>query len=195
MKTVIVMSLLLIACSRGKPAERLIAFGDSHTAFWYSYASVLSVDLDLKMVNNAVPGSTFTQQSSGWLAFEYRQEDVVVTMVSFNDIMIHGEDHAHLAEYRQKLAAALVHASPRVRRIVVGTPIRPLTYFGNGTQAAADAYVEATREVVTDLALSNVLLVDVYANLALTEADFITDRVHLTPAGERRVSALYREAL
>ncbi len=193
--------LNLIACARepvceklatGHKPERLVAFGDSQTAghgtesspnCGFSWANIISQRRDLTLVNLATAGAEWVGRFSQFrtaMAFKYESTDQVVILLGLNDMVNHGEDPVHLADFKAKLVDWLLTASPQVRSITIGlTPYSPYDRF-SATDAATLLYRQTILDVVASLNLPNVVTFIPDDSFAHDLDYFTVDQWHFT---------------
>lgn len=208
----IILALALSACSEsdkctasksGDGPNRLIAFGDSQTAghasessklCGYSYANILSQELNLRLFNQAIGGAVFTGLGGSNAIdkqieqFEFRASDKVIMMIGFNDSGRYKSDADHLAKYKSALKEKLIYLSPLVKSIDISTNI----YALDTIKADADLYRTATHEVVDALGLSNVRAFEVDSQFQGDASMFVEDRIHINLKAQVIVSEQFK---
>lgn len=211
---ILIQAALLTACAKddtgcselisGTGAQRLVTFGDSQTAghatessknCGYSYANILAVKYDLRLINLAVAGSQFTSgdQYGRIMGFKFEPTDKVIFSVGFNDMSSHQSDPAHLADFRAKLKHAIETVAPQVDHLTIGTAFKPFDWRVS-TQADLDVYRQTARDVVAELGILNVTVGDVGDSIAGDPAYYVSDTWHYNIPGQQ-VLALDFDAL
>lgn len=206
-----VLALGLSACAKpdeidcknpvaGYGDSRLITFGDSQTTghgsetskhCGYSWANEISVREGLTLENYAVGGTNFTDfaQSGRMLVVPYRATDRVMLLIGFNDMANFGDDPAHLALFRERLREALIHISPLVRSITIGTCLYPPVWLSPlSSEAAVLAYRTAVHEIVAELDLSNVVAAEVDGAFEGESSAYIIDHWHIGLEAQKSVA-------
>lgn len=211
------LSICLSACGKpipstcenlvtGRGPNRLVAFGDSQTAgsatpssaeCGYSWANILSVRHNMTLLNRAIPGTQFSGTNYAGMStvdaitsFQFETTDHVAMLVAFNDMRAYDTDTTHMAAFKADLSRALLYASPRVHSVVVGTTLQPLDYsVSHGSPAALQAYRQAALDTVSELGLTNVVVVDKVDDSFDTDVTyFVSDRVHMSLKGQQAVA-------
>lgn len=187
MKYLILTTLLLTACgsSNTPPGyqEKAVYFGDSLTA-WGTYPSVTSEALDLTAVNYGRPSSLVGDELV--LNITRVQNDhpaACFIMFGFND----AHDAATpIAVYKERLKQLVMACSSNAHQVYVGTQPKAK---GRPDWVNDAFYAAATRQVVSEVNLSNVKLVDIYV---LFDYDPITsldpDNVHFNAVGNKHLA-------
>jgi hypothetical protein len=232
MKAIILLaSALLTTCSTqsytpvvGAKISRIVAFGDSHTYGTLiqplTYVEAITKQLGAKRTainydspfnswydldNQAMGGTKFDSkwQYQRIMSYEFRESDIILMLLGFNDVVYNGTDQAKLDQFKTQLKSALIKINQSGAKAYIGNCMRvpQSTYdymtengiqagvdISYGSAAACDLYAQATRDVVAKFPRFKLVEINNYFNL--TDADLI-DHVHFKFDIHLAMSALF----
>lgn len=192
----------------GRGVDRLVAVGDSNTAgqvscnqgHLYSWATQVSVDKNLTLVNLSVGGTEFANDNTHGAA-EYRSiesiallpTDTVVMWLGFNDIRFHGDDPGNIVVFKARLTEVLTQIAPNVFKIIIGTPIHPEIYESLASPQAVDDYAAAILSVVNSLSFTNIIVITPDSDIMRAPEYFMSiDGFHLDSIGQLLIAQAFQ---
>jgi lysophospholipase L1-like esterase len=191
------------------PAEefKLVAFGDSTTAFRGTIEQVYSVRLpkllekfgiQAVVVNEAVGGSNTSRVGKHALAriskVRAHQADWVIVQFGINDCWIDGgveggKSRVSLADYKKNLTEMVQTLREDRTRVLLMTPNQLRSDVAPWRVDRLEEYVRAVRQVAAEQTVPLVDIWDAYDELSASERDaLLLDGVHPNDAGQALVA-------
>ncbi len=153
---------------------RLIAFGDSYSAWSNNYVPQLSAALNREMHNEAINSTRLTSpnQLPLMLSYQYKQSDIVIMLIGFNDVCFWQTNPAGLIEFRANVKQLVAHFAKVGIPTYIGTPAGTMPDFlvRYGVDPSfSPQYAQIIRDELLIAAAPNLHLVDVSAKFPVNE--------------------------
>lgn len=156
------------------------------------YALPLARKIDMTLDNKAIGGSEIVSQHSQVLKYGQRYTDIKIIHAGHNDVYFKTE----LSKYKNLLRESIEIMSQNARLVVVGTTTKYTAISGMGPSNPLTLdYRNATVEVVDELALPNVVLVDIYNMFSPDLDKYVKDAIHYNKKGSDEISDIFLQTI
>lgn len=198
-----IMALLVASCGvrqerEGNPrvATRLIAFGDSYTAYPGSYINQVASSLNKTLINNAVNGTRLASDNQAPLILKYsfQSTDTIIMLIGFNDVNYYQVDPQGLVDFKAQLEPVVARLRDLGLRTYIGTPAQRLPeadgLYGVNSSLTPQ-YAQVIRDVVAGA--PNIHLVDITSDFPINH-DTIgigQDLSHPSAYGHKLIADLF----